>query len=561
MNTPSSDLFHCPTAAVRTKRKKQPSKQVFKPYTQHQTMCLPPSLEDAIPERHVVRVINTVIDQLSLEQLYASYKGSGTSAFDPRMLLKVIVYAYIMGIYTSRCMAKALREDLHFMWLAAMQRPDFRTINDFRSKRLKDLIDPIFVETILFLAEHKYIALEKYFVDGTVIAANANKYSYVWKKNTGRYKANTLDKIHTLLAQIEDANRIENDSYGDRDLEELGNETTLTSDALKAQIDTLNARLHPARPTLAPSSSTSATPSDETPVAPRTPPATVQTRQKRKALKELETSHLPKLQKYEEQERVLGARNSYSKTDPDATFFRTKAGELRPAYTFMVGTENQFVLNYSIHQKPSETDQFLRHFTKFTRGLGRTPASVIGDAAYGSEENYEFLERHNVAAYLKYNTYHHDVKPNKKSRYHKDNFLYDATTDTYRCPEGRTLLFHDVGTRTTATGYQQHHRHYQCTGCTECPVAAACKRSVGPRSIQIAPLWDRHRSAVRARLVSAEGEALYKQRCTEPETAFADIKWNNGFTRFLLRGKEKVNVETGLACLAHNMKRLFSVMN
>jgi transposase len=550
-------MFDHPVTTERPKRKKKPNPQVFKPYPQHQTMLLPPSLEDAIPERHIVRVINTVIDQLSLDQLYASYKGSGTSAFDPRMMLKVIVYAYVMGIYTSRYIAKGLREDLHFMWLAAMQRPDFRTINDFRSKRLKDLIDLIFVEVILFLAEHKYISLDNYFVDGTVIAANANKHSYVWKNNTKRYKAKTLKKIHALLQQIEDANRIENETYGNRDLEELGNDTTLTSDALKTQIDALNARLHSAPPSI-----TNAGPSPENAQgAASAPPGDAEARRKCKALKELASTHLVKLQKYEEQERLLAGRNSYSKTDTDATFFRTKAGELRPAYTFMVGTENQFVLNYSIHQKPSETDQFLGHFTKFTRGLGCTPRSVIGDAAYGSEENYEFLEQHNVAAYLKYNTYHKDLAPHKKSPYHKDNFPHDAATDAYRCPEGRTLLFHDVGTRTTATGYQQRYRQYQCADCTGCPVAALCKRGDGPRSIQIAPLWDHHRAAVRARLASAAGATLYKRRCTEPETAFGDIKWNNGFTRFLLRGKEKVNVETGLVCLARNMKRLFSVMN
>src|SRR5437899_4902356 len=159
MGESTTDFFDEDDTIPRQKRKKKPSKQVFKPYAQHQRMLLPPSLEEAIPERHVVRVINTVIDQLSLEDLYASYKGSGTSAFDPRMLLKVIIYGYVMGIYTSRYIAKGLREDLHFMWLAGMQRPDFRTINDFRSKRLNELIDSIFVETILFLAKHHYITL------------------------------------------------------------------------------------------------------------------------------------------------------------------------------------------------------------------------------------------------------------------------------------------------------------------------------------------------------------------------------------------------------------------
>src|SRR5271167_4787825 len=118
---------------VRKRKKRSASAPVFKPYTQHQTMVLPPSVEDLIPSNHMVRVVNRMIDGLNLQPLVATYKGGGSSSYHPLMMVKVLVYAYLSKVYSSRYIAKALREDVNYMWLSGMQRPDFRTINGFRS--------------------------------------------------------------------------------------------------------------------------------------------------------------------------------------------------------------------------------------------------------------------------------------------------------------------------------------------------------------------------------------------------------------------------------------------
>ncbi|MDI6804997.1 MAG: IS1182 family transposase, partial [Bacteroidota bacterium] len=467
-------------------------------------------------------------DGLNIEPLVATYKGGGSSSYNPLMLLKVLVYAYLSKNYASRKIARALREDVNYMWLSGMYRPDFRTINIFRSGRLKGVVDQVFGSMVEFCIANKYIKLENYFVDGTKMEANARKTSYVWSKNTERYKEATQKKIKELLEHIEEVNRQENAEYGESDLEELGNGSTITSEKLKEQIEKLNTIINPTKPN-------------------------------KQVLKELQTKQIPKLERYEEQERLLGGRKSYSKTDTDATFFRMKNDQLLPAYNVMIGTENQFIVNYSIHQKASEADQFIRHFTKLTRTTGLIPEDVIGDAAYGSEENYAFLEEHGVGNYLKYNTYHREnTKKHRDNCYHKDNFQYYEKTDTYRCPEGRDLIFDRTGEKITYNGYQQNIRIYECIDCCECPVASRCKKGIGNRTINVNPRLERYRAQARANLASDYGIALRKKRGVDVEPVFGDIKMNQEYKRFRLRGKEKVNVEFGLLSILTNVQNIVS---
>jgi len=529
MSTESHDLFDEPGSQSQRRRKKRPSKQVFKPYAQHQAMVLPPSLDDLIPEKHLVRVVDTVLGRLNIDALIDTYKGGGASAFHPGMLLKVLVYAYVSKVYTARQIAKALRQDIHFMWLAGMQGPDFRTINLFRSGRLREVIDKVFVETVVFLYENKYVTLDQYFLDGTKIAADANKYSYIWVKNTHRHKKRLMEKLTGVLQHIDELNRQENERYGDRDLEELGHESSLTSQALQSHIEQLNT-------TIAQSSSTE------------------QTKRLTKAVKELERTCLPKLTHYERQERLLAGRNSYSKTDTDATFMRMKDGQLLPAYNVLLGTERQFILSYSVHQKATETDLLCDHLTMFLNRSKRSPRAVIADAAYGSEENYHFLATHGIDAYVPAKWLQHRY-------FTKKHFQYDEATDTYRCPQGRPLVLKHQHTRTTARGYQQTIRQYQSLDCSECPVATRCKRGEGPRSLHVSPRWDQYYAEARYRLTTDDGVKLYAQRGVENESVFGDLKRNQGVNRFQLRGKTKVNIETGLHSIAHNMKKLALMIN
>jgi transposase len=158
------------------------SKAPFKEYNQQQIQLLPPSLEELIPKNHLVRVVNQVVDRLDISSIVNQYEGGGASAYHPRMLLKVLLYGYAMKIYTGRKIAKALAQDVTFMWVAAYSRPDFRTINLFRSGILKETIEDLFKELLLLLLENGYVKMENYFTDGSTFIADANRHKVVWKK-------------------------------------------------------------------------------------------------------------------------------------------------------------------------------------------------------------------------------------------------------------------------------------------------------------------------------------------------------------------------------------------
>jgi transposase len=141
----------------------------FKPYTQHQIQLLPPDLNTLIPENHMVRVVDRAIETMNTKPLFDRYPGGGTSAYNPVMMLKVIIYAYADKIYSSRKISKATRENINFMWLTGNTQLDFMTINRFRSERVKGIIDDIFTEVVDLLLREKYIKFENYFLDGTKI--------------------------------------------------------------------------------------------------------------------------------------------------------------------------------------------------------------------------------------------------------------------------------------------------------------------------------------------------------------------------------------------------------
>ena len=509
------------------------SAPLFKTYNQNQLMLLPPSLDELIPENHLVRVVNGAIDKMNTEPLIESYKGGGTTSYHPKMLLKILVYAYISQIYSSRRIAKALRENIYFMWLAGNNRPDFRTINLFRSSRLKQTVEQVFASLLEQLIESGYIKLEHYFVDGTKLRANASKYSYIWAKNTQRYSSSLQQKIKTLLEHIEAVNDAEDAAYGDRDLEEMGEEAEIDSERLEKIVKDLDDKL--------------ATKEKSEP-------------QLKGTKRTLERDYLPRLRKYEQQKQMLSGRNSCSKTDKDATFFRFKNRDLLPAYNVLIGTENQFILNWSVHQHPTDTVSLIPHLEKLSRLTDHKPGACIGDSGFGSEENYRYLKRQRIKNYLKYSTFHREPKL-KRNRFHHDNFAYDPETDCYRCPEGKTLSFKEQKERRTVNGYPISRRIYQCEDCSGCAYASECKKGDTPRTIHFNRRWERYRAQAKQNLNSAIGVQLRRRRGTEPESVFGHIKHNRNFNRFKLRGLDQVNVEMALIAMAHNFVKMFNLNN
>jgi transposase len=519
--------------------KKGHNKVTFKPYTMAQPTLLPQNLEELIPEDHLVRVVNRVIDSLDLEPILNEYKGGGTSSYHPRMMLKVLVYAYTQKVNSSRQIAKGLRENVNFMWISGNNRPDFRTINRFRSSVMKEGIEVVFSEVLQYLIEGGYVTLENYFLDGTKIEANANKYKWVWAKSTAKYKERLQDKIQELLRNIEQENAAEQEVYGDKDLEEMGGGHKqggggMDSEALQKRIDRLNERLAD----------------------------TMKNKREAKALRTLQEDCLPRQKKYEEQEKILAGRNSYAKTDPDATFMRMKDdvmmnGQLKPGYNVQIGTENQFVVGFSIHQKTNDVNALIPHLNQVQYRLGRLPRNIVADAGYGSEENYAYLEQAGVEGYVKYKLFDKQQKRSwRKQRFRAENWDYDPTRDEYICPNRKRLSYQGTRIRNTDNGYPTRIRLYECGSCSMCPLKPLCTRAMGNRRIEANFQLNHFQRQAFEKLRSKQGIKLRSLRGVEVESVFGRLKQDWGFRRSTLRGMEKVKTEWGLLCMAHNIAKL-----
>ena len=509
---------------------------IFKQYNQQQSLLLPPSVSELIGEKHLVRVVNEVVESMDISDLINLYEGGGTSAYHPRMLLKVLLYGYCVKIYTGRKIAQALGQDIHFMWLSGMSRPDFRTINNFRSSKAKEVIEVLFKELLEFLMEHSYIKMENYFCDGSTFRADANQHKMVWKKNAERYKGQAEEKCKQLFKQIDGLNTQEDRQYGNGGLEENGESSTVTKQAIDEQVLRLNEKIKTA----------------------------VDKKSQRKAgsLKKKLTEVAGKINKYDAQLNKADKRSSYNKTDVDASAMMMKNKvEILPAYNVLAGSEEQFITGVSVHQNPNDGACFKEHMENVIAQQPTAPDRIIADSGFGTEQNYELLAGTETENYMKFPAYHAEQKESYKSNlFLKDNFSYDPLTDSYECPNGLRLIFRGAHEQThKRTGYTSFIKEYECSDCSGCPFYKQCCKSDtgGNRTIHVNENLENYKQQARENLGTEKGIRLKKQRSIDIESCFGDIKHNMGFRRFHLRGLNKVKTEITLVAMAHNLKKLY----
>ena len=412
---------------------------------------------------------------MNLDFLYNSYKGGGRASYHPKMMLKVILYAYTQKIYTSRQIAKALRENVNFMWLSGNNRPDFRTINKFRKEKLSEHLPKIFSLLLYYLYEKGYVNLNNYFLDGTKIEANANKYSFVWSKSIKYFKNQLYKNVKKLLKEIEELNKEEDKIYQDKDLEELGEESyELTSDELEKIAKELEDIV------------------EEKP----------EKKELKKKLKKIKTNYLPGLKKYEKHEHNLNGRNSYSKTDKDATFMRMKEdamlnGQLKAGYNVQIGTQNQFILWYSIHQEATDTNTLSSHLSSLETNTGFRPLNLIADAGYGSTYNYLYLKKQGINIYVKYPLFFKETKKRfKKQKFNRQNWAYDSVNDAYICPSGEELKYAYKRKRIKRKKLE-FYKVYITNNCSNCIFNKECAKGKGYKKIYVNPVYEKLKEEVK----------------------------------------------------------------
>ena len=292
----------------------------IKSETRHELSFFPNSFDDYVPKDSKVRMVDRIVRSMDINPLMDTYDGIGAPPYSPKMLLSLVVFAYINGVYSCRGIADALKYDVRYMWICGGKQLSFATINRFRSNHMIKCIDFYFDAVVSILVEKGVISLEEQYVDGTKIESKANKYTFVWKKTVEKNRAKLLEKTSTALAQIKEQIRLN----GGSDIREEDGEPATSAKDVERSARLCERQMK------------------------NLPEAKLTGREKQKLNTQID--HLfkasDKLREYEKSLDILGKRNSYSKTDPDATFMRLKEdamnnGQTKPAYNLQIATENQ----------------------------------------------------------------------------------------------------------------------------------------------------------------------------------------------------------------------------
>lgn len=503
---------------------------VFKPYLHNQTILFPGTLDEMIPENHPARLVSKVIDTIDIRAIHRKYKGGGTSAYHPRLLLKILVYGYLTNTYSSRKLEEQVRQNIYFMWLTGMVTPDHHTINRFRGDKLNGILKEIFSQIVFMLVNEGLVSLkEAVFVDGTKIESAANRYTFVWgktiQKNKDRIKAQ-LDELWKYAQGIA--------------TEELKDQTEVSFETVtKEKVEEVIKRI-------------------DTALEGKDVP-----KQIRNKIRHGKKNWPTNLDRYEDQEKKLNGRNSYSKTDVDATFMRMKEdqmrnGQLKPAYNLQLSTQDQFILNYSLHQNPTDTLTLKPHLNQLKDLYGQYPAVAVADAGYGSSENYNFLEKNNIDAYVKFANFDKSQKPSRKATpsFLADAFNYNETSRELICPVGKAMTHSHDTIEKTSTGYKRTISNFKANSCSTCPMKEMCvKPGHEHREVAIDLDFRRYKKKATELLLSELGVRYRKKRSIDVEPVFGNIKNNHEFKRFKLRTKNKAEIEIGLLCIAQNLRK------
>jgi transposase len=498
-------------------------------------LVLPLNFEKLIPEDDSVRLLSHITEELNYDKLYKAYSHMGRKyAVEPKILFQILTYAYSQGIYSSRKIEAACRRDINFMWLLqGYNAPDHSTIARFRKDVLNIAIDNLFYQQVKYLHDIDEVQYKNLFVDGTKIEANANRYTFVWKKVVSKNEAKMFEKALKCIEKINfeyiTSFTVNKDTFV-KDLGEI-------LDYLEQKRAHGNIEF-------------------------------VHGIGKRKSnlqrfVEEL-MDYYERQRKYDTHNRLFDGRNSYSKTDPDATFMHMKDdhmrnAQLKPGYNIQIGVESEYITGVGVFQDRNDIATLIPFLNDMKSKLGTSYKNVIADSGYESEENYLYLEENEQTYYIKPQTYEKWKKRSfKKDISKRENMNYDAENDEYTCHNGKRLKHIGTTHRKSATGYISEITVYECEDCSSCQYKTRCTKSLGNRRMQASKTFIEKRSISLNNITTSEGILYRINRSIQVEGAFGVLKNDYRFNRFLTRGKSSVKTEFMLLCFAYNANKLHS---
>lgn len=464
----------------------------FKGYNQDQSFLFPPSLHDFLPEGHLARVINDVVNELDLEELYARYSDLGCSAYHPQMMLKILFYGYAMGERSSRVIAHRLKSDVAYMYLSALEQPDFRTINRFRKDNI-DILKGLFVQIVRFCKEMGIVSVGTIAIDGTKLKANASYRKTKKAFDLDEEIANIDKQIEAILIESEETDQREDELMGeDRSIYEI-------SEELKD----------------------------------------------RWRLKE-------KLKRAKDKVMVSKAKE-INLTDDEAVTMLHKGYRPEPSYNGQIAVEesNGVIVAATLTNNPADYEALKGLIEDAETNTREIPQEVLADSGFSSYENLEYLESKGIEGYVPDQRTESIRKGTcMHPEFHKSRFTYNKADDTYTCPVGKLLTYKGLMKRQGRPDI----RIYRCDVCPACNRRRECTKAKY-RTISLDPreyLFEK----MRVRLNTKEGKKKYSRRKYLVEPVFGDMKYNRNMRQLLLRGKLKAKGEFLIMCIAHNLKKI-----
>ena len=499
---------------------------------------LPLNIETIIPENDSVRLLSQFVEEMDLTDLYSTYER--INSLSPRTLLKIVLYSYMNGDYSSRSMELNCERDINFMFLLeGHSAPDHATLARFRSIHFAPCSKRILAEVSNLLFDLGEISGETIFIDGTKIEANANKYTFVWKKTVTKNQAKLLIKLADFVAECEqlyDIKIVYGDTVKIKHLKKLRKKLyALKEKECITFVHGIGKRKTPLQ----------------------------------KSIEVLE-EYLSKLKEYTQKIHVCGERNSYSKTDNDATFMRMKEdamgnGQLKPAFNLQHGVDSEYITWLTIGPQPTDTTTLIPFLKEAEQHLKFKYKNITADAGYESEENYLFLEENEQLAFIKPANY----EISKTRKYKNDigkieNMDYDEISDFYICKNNKKLTVDHVKHSKSKTGYVSEKTIYKCEDCTgclyrkECIKGNNCKTPLEERTkvLQVSKAFIKYRKEDLERIVSDEGALYRMNRSIQAEGSFGDLKQDMQFRRYLSKGTSNVLAESILLAIARNINKL-----
>ena len=481
-----------------------------------------------------VLAFDMIMEEIGIERYLKpeSYKSLGRPGYSRVNMLKTILFGFMDSGYASlRELEDRCKVNIRYMYLMDYETPSYRAFGYFINEELRESIEDIFKAVVEYIRKTEHVDMQHLYIDGSKFEANANKYTWVWKKGTEKSRYKLFGKITALLDEMND------------ELAYTGFLIETNTEYTPEYLDELLGRYEV--------------------VAGIDPGKFVRGRGHRKTA---EQRHYEKLTEYTEKLRGYVAkinicgpdRNSYSKTDPDATFMRMKKDymgndQLLPAYNVQFGVADEYIVVAKVMQYRSDMDCFIPLMEEFHKLYGFYPKYPVADAGYGSFNNYIYCQDHGMEKYMKFPMYKKETKDEKyrNNPFRAVNFKTNADGDLI-CPNNRKFKFsHRQAVKGNQYGRQEEV--YVCEDCGGCPYAEQCKKANGNRTIRLNQELTTMHKEVLDNLECIHGALLRMNRSIQAEGTFGILKYDRWYKRIVRRGLDSVYLELLLVSIGHNL--------